>query len=74
MISELLSGIKGSELRLIHADTVKFLSLMIPDKNHVIDAELLVKTAENGEIPVNAILRDGEIIFIKFKGLFRKET
>ena len=74
MISELLSGITACSLRLLHADTVKFLSLMVPDKNRVIDAELLVKAAENGDLSANATLREGEVVFIKFKGLFRKEN
>ena len=74
MISELLSVIKGSALRLMHADNVKFLSLMVPDKNHIIDADIRVRTAEIGEISANATLQGGEVIFIKFKGLFRKES
>ncbi len=74
MISELLSVIKGSVLRLVNADNVKFLSLMVPDKNRLIDAELLLKTSENGEISANATLREGEMVFIKFKGLFKKES
>jgi len=74
MISELLSVINGSALRLMHADNIKFLALMVPDKNRVIDADIRVRTAENGEISVNATLQDGEVIFIKFKGLFRKES
>jgi 3-hydroxyacyl-[acyl-carrier-protein] dehydratase len=74
MISELLSVIKGSALRLMHADNVKFLSLMVPDKNRIIDADIRVKTAENGDISANATLQGGEVIFIKFKGLFRKES
>ena len=48
-------------------------SLMVPGKNRVIDAELHVRSAETGEIYANATLREGEIIFIKFKGQFRKE-
>lgn len=74
MISELLSVINGSALRLMHADNIKFLALMVPDKNRVIDADIRVRTVENGEISVNATLQDGEVIFIKFKGLFRKES
>lgn len=73
MIHELLSGMQGSVLRLIYADTVKYMSLMVPDKNRVIDADILAGTAENGEISANATLREGETIFIKFKGSFRKE-
>ncbi len=74
MISELLSVIKGSALRLMNADNVKFLSLMVPDKNRIIDADIRVRTAENGDISANATLQGGEVIFIKFKGLFRKES
>jgi len=74
MISELLSVIKGNALRLTHVDNVKFLSLMVPDKNRIIDVELRVRTAENGEISANAILQEGEVVFIKFKGLFSKES
>jgi 3-hydroxyacyl-[acyl-carrier-protein] dehydratase len=73
MISELLSLIKGSAVRLIHSDNVKFLSVMVPNKNRIIDAEIRVKTLEDGEISANAILKEGEVVFIKFKGLFRKE-
>ena len=73
MISELLSVIKGNALRLMHADNIKFLSLMVPDKNRIIDAELRVRTAENGEISANATLQGGDVVFIKFKGLYRKE-
>ena len=73
MITELLSGTLGSDLRLLSADNVKFMSLMVPGRTRVIDAELNIKTAENGEISANAILSEGETIFIKFKGLFRKE-
>jgi 3-hydroxyacyl-[acyl-carrier-protein] dehydratase len=74
MISELLSVIKGTALRLMNADNVKFLSLMVPDKNRIIDADIRVRTAENGNISANATLQEGEVIFIKFKGLFRKES
>jgi 3-hydroxyacyl-[acyl-carrier-protein] dehydratase len=74
MISELVSFIQESALRLMHADNVKFLSLMVPDKNRIIDADIRVRTEENGDISVNATLQAGKVIFIKFKGLFRKES
>jgi 3-hydroxyacyl-[acyl-carrier-protein] dehydratase len=73
MISELLSLIKESAVRLIYSDNVKFLSLMVPEKNRIIDADIRLKTLENGDISANAILQEGEVVFIKFKGLFRKE-
>jgi 3-hydroxyacyl-[acyl-carrier-protein] dehydratase len=74
MISELLSVIKGNSVRLMHADNIKFLSLMIPDKSRQVEADIHVRTTENGETAVNATLQDGEMIFIRFKGLFRTES
>ncbi len=46
---------------------------MVPEKNRIIDADIRLKTKENGEISANAILQEGEVIFLKFKGLFIKE-
>jgi 3-hydroxyacyl-[acyl-carrier-protein] dehydratase len=74
MISELLSAIKGSALRLMVSDNIKFLSLMVPEKNLFIDADILVKNTENGDISAYATLESGDVIFIKFKGLFRIEN
>jgi 3-hydroxyacyl-[acyl-carrier-protein] dehydratase len=73
IIIELLSLLTGSDLNLVHADNVKFLSLIVPGKNRVIAAEIRMRTAENGEITASASLRDGETTFLKFKGLFKKE-
>jgi len=74
MISELLSMIKGFPVFLKNADNVKFLSLMVPDKNPIIVAMIQVKEAENDLISVNATLQENEVTFIKFKGLFRNES
>lgn len=73
MVSELISGIRGKELRLFSADNIKFMTMIIPENNSTIEAELQVKTSENG-ISANAILRAGENVFIKFRGLYREET
>jgi hypothetical protein len=73
MISELISLIIGDPLRLIHADNVKFLTLMVPVSGHSIDAELHLRTEVDGRISANATLQDGETVFIKFKGIFGKE-
>jgi len=74
IISEVLSLIRNASIRLIYADNVKFLSLMVPDKNRFIEAEIQVRNLENGDISVNAILKDKETVFIKFKGVFRNEV
>jgi 3-hydroxyacyl-[acyl-carrier-protein] dehydratase len=74
MISELVSLIKGFPVFLKNADNVKFLSLMVPDKNPTIEAMIQVKEADNDLISVTATLQEKDVIFIKFKGLFRNET
>jgi 3-hydroxyacyl-[acyl-carrier-protein] dehydratase len=73
MISELLSGIKGAAFRLTEADNVKFLSLIVPDRNRILEADLRLRNEEAGRISVNASLQQGETVFIKFKGLYREE-
>jgi 3-hydroxyacyl-[acyl-carrier-protein] dehydratase len=70
MITELLSIITGSSLRLIHADNVKFLSIMVLNKKSTIDADIRVRTENNGNISTNAVLKSGETTFIKFKGVY----
>jgi 3-hydroxyacyl-[acyl-carrier-protein] dehydratase len=74
VIVELISLCTGNDLKLVHADQVKFLSLMVPGKNGLIDAEIRLKTQDNEEISASAILREGDHTFIKFKGLLKKEV
>ncbi len=73
MINELVSLIKGRALRLKQADNVKFISIMVPVKNRIFDAGIYLKTKENGEISANATIQEGEVIFLKFKGIFIHE-
>jgi 3-hydroxyacyl-[acyl-carrier-protein] dehydratase len=73
IISELLSVIMACPLRLKYADNVKFLSMIVLDKKRTIDAELRVRTEDNERISANAVLKAGDIIFIKFKGVYKTE-
>jgi 3-hydroxyacyl-[acyl-carrier-protein] dehydratase len=73
IIKELLSLIKGRELFLKQSENVKFLSLMVPVENKIITADINIREKEDGGIQVNVTLTDGEIVFIKFKGLFINE-
>jgi 3-hydroxyacyl-[acyl-carrier-protein] dehydratase len=73
MICELLSMIKGYPVRLVHADTIKFMTLMVPGENRLIEAFLSLRESFADDIPVNATLQNGSVVFIKFKGIFRKE-
>jgi 3-hydroxyacyl-[acyl-carrier-protein] dehydratase len=73
IISELLSVITGCRLRLRNSDNVKFLSMIVLDKIRTIDAELRVRTEDNRNISTNAVLKSGETIFIRFKGVYVTE-
>jgi 3-hydroxyacyl-[acyl-carrier-protein] dehydratase len=73
IISELISLIKGIPLRLTYSDNVKFLTILVPVSNRIIDAQVLLRTETDGGITASASLQEGELVFIKFKGLFRKE-
>ena len=46
---------------------------MVPVKNRIIDAIIHLKTAENGDISASATIQEGEVVFLKFKGLFIHE-
>ena len=73
MISELISIITGHSFRLIHADNVKFLSMMVLDKKSTIDADIRIRTEDNGNISANAVFKAGDTIFIRFKGVYKPE-
>ncbi|MGA3012742.1 MAG: 3-hydroxylacyl-ACP dehydratase [Bacteroidales bacterium] len=73
MIKELFCLIKGREMLLKQAENIKFLSLMVPIANSIINADITLRETEDGGVQVNATLIDGEIVFIKFKGLFINE-
>jgi 3-hydroxyacyl-[acyl-carrier-protein] dehydratase len=73
MISEVLALTQGFPVRLVHADNVKFMTLMVPEKNRVVDLLLSIKKTGNETISVNASMQNGEVVFIKFKGIYRQE-
>ncbi len=70
IIHELLSDITGSPMRLLSADNIKYLALMVPASDTLLHCDLVVKHLDEGQIAANASLYAKDKVFIKFKGIF----
>lgn len=71
IVKEILEGSIGKKTRLIKADHAKFLAMIDPRVNPLINAT--IKYSENDEgIDVTASLFRDEIIFLKLKAVFHK--
>ena len=74
IISELSSLAAGAPLRLVTADNVKFPVSIIPGNSSQIEVRINLRTDSEGCFVVNATLTGLDKVFIRFKGLFRKES
>ena len=70
MIQELIDQIQNKPMRLEHADTVKFLSLIVPGINPTLDFDISYREAEVCKISTNVTIHAENTIFLKFKGTF----
>ena len=70
MVKEIAEKVLGKETRLVKADQVKFLALLIPAENQPLQMELNFRARENRETGVDARLVNETTVFFKFKGLF----
>lgn len=70
MVKEIAERVTGKEMRLVKADNMKFLAVIIPAENKMIQMELKLSARENGETGVDAQLLNNTTLFFKFKGLF----
>ena len=74
ILKELLENVIEQETRLLKADYMKFLSIINPMENPIIQAELSYKNDGTEAIVVIARLYSHKITFFKFKGLFTLQT
>jgi 3-hydroxyacyl-[acyl-carrier-protein] dehydratase len=72
MIQELIGGIQGVPVKLENADTIKFLSLIVPGQVRLLEFDIAIRDAEAGKVPVNVTIHEGATIFLKFKGIFSR--
>lgn len=70
MVKEITEAVLGRDTRLVKADQLKFLALLIPAESRQLRMELKLSTRENGETGVDAQLLNESTLFFKFKGSF----
>jgi 3-hydroxyacyl-[acyl-carrier-protein] dehydratase len=70
MVKEILEQVIGKETNLIKAHEMKFLAVIDPRQNNIIQAALKYSLEEGKNINVSASLFKNELTHFKFKGLF----
>lgn len=70
MITELASGVLNQELFLKEADNIKFLTMILPEKNQDLIVEIKIRELNFHEWEIFAELSDLSNKFFKFKGLY----
>jgi 3-hydroxyacyl-[acyl-carrier-protein] dehydratase len=70
MIKEILEQVIGKETNLVQAADMKFLAVINPIENNLINASIKYNSIENGAINVVASLFKDELVHFKFKGQF----
>ena len=68
MVKEILNTVTGNSLKLVKADSLKFLTVIDPRKNPEVDMEIKYSTQDNGNLMAEARLSHGDVIFFKCKG------
>jgi 3-hydroxyacyl-[acyl-carrier-protein] dehydratase len=70
IVKELLEKNTGKAVRLHNGHDLKFLSVIDPGKNNMVNAEAYYTVHSSGDINVTARLFYNDITFFKFKGVF----
>jgi 3-hydroxyacyl-[acyl-carrier-protein] dehydratase len=70
MLKEILESVIGQTTRLVKSDQIKFLSVLDPNLNKIIQAELTYGPGQGGIIQAAGSLSNNEMVFLKFKGIF----
>jgi 3-hydroxyacyl-[acyl-carrier-protein] dehydratase len=73
MIKEIIETVLSHKTRLVRADEMKFLRMIIPGEENLVHAKLTYVVDENDIIKVSASLLKDDVIHFKFKGSFRFE-
>ncbi|MDB5030678.1 hypothetical protein [Mucilaginibacter sp.] len=70
IVKEVVTKALDKPLRLIKADNIKFLSLVEPGVNHLLQLDIAYQIIDN-DIKINANLRAGEVVCMKLQGTFQ---
>jgi 3-hydroxyacyl-[acyl-carrier-protein] dehydratase len=71
LIKEILENGTHETLMLTSADYLKFMTMWTPDQHPELNAEIKIESVDN-DYKVIASLQQGETVFFKMKGVFRK--
>ena len=71
MVKEIMQNILDSEILLVKAHQLKFISLIDPAKENILEMIVKYSTNENGEIAVSATLLNDTAACFKFSGVFK---
>ena len=70
MVKEIIETVLQRETSLVRASEMKFLLMIIPGENNIINAQIKYSIDENEGIHVIAALLKDNTTYFKFKGLF----
>ena len=74
MVKEILENVTGNKIDLLQAQEMKFLAIIDPTENHIIEANIKYKIVDDAGINVTSTLFKDELIHFKFKGYFSFRT
>ncbi|MFZ1785642.1 MAG: 3-hydroxyacyl-ACP dehydratase [Ferruginibacter sp.] len=67
MVKEIVEQVLGKETNLVQAAELKFLAVINPQENNLIQATIMYTTDENGAINITASLFKDELVHFKCK-------
>jgi 3-hydroxyacyl-[acyl-carrier-protein] dehydratase len=73
MVTEILEEIFNKKFRLIHADNIKFLSLINPLETGSFSFELMCRSRGVDEITATATAFNDQTVFLKLKAIYSSE-
>ena len=73
MIMEIFEKNTKVKYLLSHADNIKFLAVINPQKNNQVDARIKYKDEGEGSVNIDAALTSGSVTFFKLKATFHQE-
>jgi 3-hydroxyacyl-[acyl-carrier-protein] dehydratase len=71
MVKEVTGAILTRELQLRRADQLKFIALIDPNADNILEMLLTIRTKEAGQVSVSASLLNRAVVCFKFSGVFR---
>ncbi|MFO7842313.1 MAG: hydroxymyristoyl-ACP dehydratase [Bacteroidales bacterium] len=74
LIKEVVENIEARDVRLVYADNIKFMAVVNPEINNILEIDLKIKhDDEQNIIRVNSVTHFKDKVFYKFKGNFKAE-